>query len=112
MSRVLDQLQANAWITGLRRSQSLTRKDLTVLALSEHRVKIHPIIDWTDKDVFLYLKEHDLPYHPLWHEGYISIGDWHTSHKVTADMDPEQARFFGLKRECGLHEKVTTDFSI
>lgn len=112
MNRILEELGAQAWITGLRRTQSLSRKDLTVLALAGHRVKIHPIIDWTDKDIYLYLKKYDLPYHPLWHEGYISVGDWHTSHKVSAEMDPEQARFFGLKRECGLHENVTTDFSI
>lgn len=112
MNRALNELEAHAWIAGLRRGQSSTRKDLTVLAISGKRLKVHPIIDWTDRDVYLYLKKHDLPYHPLWHEGYISIGDVHTTHKITPDMDQEAARFFGLKRECGLHDDVKTDFVI
>lgn len=110
MDKALDELEINAWISGLRRQQSVTRKDLPVLAAQKGRVKVHPIIDWTDRDIGAYLTKHDLPYHPLWDEGYTSIGDWHTSHKLTGDMNPEKARFFGLKRECGLHEEV--DFSI
>jgi phosphoadenosine phosphosulfate reductase len=44
-----------------------------------------------------------LPYHPLWHEGYVSIGDWHTTRSLAEAGDVEATRFFGLKRECGLH---------
>jgi phosphoadenosine phosphosulfate reductase len=110
MNRALEELKIDAWLTGLRRQQSSTRKNLTVLATSKGRVKIHPIVDWTDKNVFEYLKKRDLPYHPLWEDGYVSIGDWHTSHKLTAGMTVEETRFFGLKRECGLHEDA--DFVI
>lgn len=110
MNRALGELKIDAWLTGLRRQQSSTRKSLTVLATSKGRVKIHPIVDWTDRDVFEYLKRHDLPYHPLWEDGYVSIGDWHTSHKLTEGMTAEETRFFGLKRECGLHEDA--DFVI
>jgi len=53
--------------------------------------------------VFAYLRRHDLPYHPLWHEGYVSIGDWHTTRSLAEAGDAEATRFFGLKRECGLH---------
>lgn len=67
------------------------------------RWKFHPLADWTDRDVGLNLKRHDFPYHPLWEQGYTSIGDVHTSHRWEPGMDPEDARFFGLKRECGLH---------
>lgn len=110
VDRALSELGINAWISGLRRQQSVTRKNLPVLAAQKGRIKIHPIIDWTDMDIGAYLTKHDLPYHPLWDEGYTSIGDWHTSHKLTGDMNPEEARFFGMKRECGLHEEV--DFVI
>ncbi len=106
MQRALDELEAKVWVAGLRRSQSQSRKDLPVIAGSGDRLKLHPIIDWTDRDVFDYLQEHDLPYHPLWHEGYVSLGDWHTSRKLTDGMTAEETRFFGLKRECGLHEDV------
>ena len=60
--------------------------------------------DWSDRDVFDYLTRHDLPYHPLWEQGYPSIGDWHTTRRLSDVADPEATRFFGLKRECGLHE--------
>lgn len=104
MRRALLELQAQAWMAGLRRSQASTREDLAVAALQDGRLKLHPIIDWSDRDVHHYLSEHHLPYHPLWDKGYVSIGDVHTSRPLTADLTPEQTRFFGLKRECGLHE--------
>jgi len=103
MGRALRDLDARAWITGLRRSQSSTRAGLQTLAAQDGRVKVHPIYDWSNKDVHQYLTRHDLPYHPLWHEGYVSIGDVQTSRPLGADMTEEETRFFGLKRECGLH---------
>jgi len=65
--------------------------------------KVHPLADWSDRDVGMYLQRHGLPYHPLWEQGYVSIGDTHTSRRWEPGMDPEDTRFFGLKRECGLH---------
>jgi len=112
MNRALDELNATAWLAGLRRQQSSSREKLTVLALAKDRLKIHPIIDWTDKNVHDYLKANDLPYHPLWEQGYISIGDTHTTRKLEDGMSEEETRFFGLKRECGLHEGTDSDFTI
>jgi phosphoadenosine phosphosulfate reductase len=106
MRRALDEHNAEAWLSGVRSQQSSSRAERKVLELQNGRYKVHPILDWTDRDVFLYLKEHDLPYHPLWEQGYVSIGDWHTSKPLTADMAEEDTRFFGLKRECGLHQDV------
>ena len=103
MGRALEELGAQAWITGLRRSQSSTRAGLQTLAVQDGRVKVHPIYDWSNKDVHQYLTKHDLPYHPLWFEGYVSIGDVQTSRPMGADMTEEETRFFGLKRECGIH---------
>jgi phosphoadenosine phosphosulfate reductase len=104
MQRALDELDAHGWIVGLRRSQASTRRELGVLGIQDGYLKVHPIVDWNDKHVYDYLTRHDLPYHPLWEQGYPSIGDWHTSHKLTDGMAEEETRFFGLKRECGLHE--------
>jgi len=104
MQRALDELGAKGWIVGLRRSQSSTRKKLDVLGIQNGFLKVHPIVDWNDKKVFDYMFEHDLPYHPLWEQGYISIGDTHTSHRLVDGVTEEEVRFFGLKRECGLHE--------
>jgi phosphoadenosine phosphosulfate reductase len=104
MQRALRELGAQAWLTGLRRSQSATREHLEVAGRQDGRTKVLPIVDWTDRDVHRYLEAEKLPYHPLWDQGYVSIGDTHTSRPLTADLTPEQTRFFGLKRECGLHE--------
>lgn len=104
MQRALDQLQAKTWFSGIRRSQSGSRADLPVLAEQYGCYKVHPIIDWNDRDVSRYLKKHQLPYHPLWEQGYVSVGDIHTSQPLQPGMLEEETRFFGLKRECGLHE--------
>lgn len=106
MQRALEELGANAWIAGLRRQQSKSRQELQVLMARNGRFKVHPLVDWTDRDVYRYLAKHNLPYHPLWHEGYVSIGDVHTTHRLMEGMSEEETRFFGLKRECGLHEHV------
>ncbi|MFZ5638154.1 MAG: phosphoadenylyl-sulfate reductase [Pseudomonadota bacterium] len=104
MQRALRELGVRTWIAGLRRTQSDSRTNIDILELRDGRWKLHPIADWTDRDVWQYLQRHDLPYHPLWHEGYVSIGDIHTTRRLEDGMNPEETRFFGLKRECGLHE--------
>ncbi len=103
MVRAMDELRVGTWFAGLRRVQSKSRKDLPILQVKEGRFKVHPVIDWTDRDVYHYLKRHDLPYHPLWEEGYVSIGDHHSTSPLLAGMSEEDTRFQGLKRECGLH---------
>ena len=106
MQRALGELRAEAWFAGLRRQQASSREGLDVVAEQNGRFKVHPLIDWTDRDVYRYLVDHDLPYHPLWHQGYVSIGDVHTTRRLDDGMTEEETRFFGLKRECGLHEHV------
>lgn len=112
MARALDELDPRAWIAGLRRDQAKERSRLRVLEVSSGRIKAHPIIDWTDRDVYGYLTAHELPYHPLWGEGYLSIGDVHTTRKLTEGVSADQLRFFGVKRECGLHEDIDADYEI
>lgn len=104
MQRALSELGVRTWIAGLRRSQSRSRANVDFLELRDGRWKLHPIADWSDRDVWQYMQQHDLPYHPLWHEGYVSIGDIHTTRRLEPGMSEEDTRFFGLKRECGLHE--------
>lgn len=106
MRRALDELGARTWFTGLRRSQSTSRRNTPVLELRNGRYKVSPLVDWTDRDIWVYLKQHDLPYHPLWDEGYVSIGDFHTTSRWEPGMRAEDTRFFGLKRECGIHGDV------
>jgi len=103
MQRALSELGARTWIAGLRRSQTQTRSAIDFLELRDGRWKFHPIADWNDRDVWNHLQTHKLPFHPLWEQGYISIGDVHTTQPWQPGMREEDTRFFGLKRECGLH---------
>ena len=106
MQRALVDLGAGTWFAGLRRQQSLSRANAPVLDYRQGRWKVHPIVDWTDRDVGMYLRRYDLPYHPLWDQGYVSIGDTHTTRRWEPGMREEDTRFFGIKRECGLHLDV------
>jgi len=104
LDRALQTLGAQSWFSGLRRTQSASRAHTAPIEFKRGRYKVHPILDWTDRDVGRYLKQHALPYHPLWERGYPSIGDWHTTRSLVEAGSEEGVRFFGLKRECGLHE--------
>jgi phosphoadenosine phosphosulfate reductase len=104
MKRAQKDLEVKTWFAGLRRSQADTRQSLSVLQTLKQHFKLYPIIDWSNKDVHYYLKEHNLPYHPLWDQGYVSVGDWHTSRPLEVGMSEQDTRFFGQQRECGLHE--------
>jgi phosphoadenosine phosphosulfate reductase len=106
MQQALADLGAGTWFAGLRRQQSLSRATTPALDHRHGRWKVHPIVDWTDRDVGRYLQRHDLPYHPLWDKGYVSIGDTHTTRRWEPGMREEDTRFFGIKRECGLHLDV------
>lgn len=104
MERALDELDVGTWFAGLRRAQSGSRKDTSFVEKQGRRYKVHPIADWSDRDVHEYLRRHDLPYHPLWDKGYVSIGDMHSTRSLAEVDSIEETRFRGLKRECGLHE--------
>lgn len=104
MRRALRELQAGTWFAGLRRRQSRSRRNIPFLEFSGDRWKVHPIADWTDRDVGRYLHRHRLPRHPLRAKGYVSIGDRHSTRPIHEVQHVEQTRFHGQKRECGLHE--------
>lgn len=106
MQRALRELSVGTWYSGIRQQQASTRAGTRLAEYRNGRIKFHPIIDWTDRQVHDYLCRHELPYHPLWEKGYVSIGDWHTTRPLSEVDNIEDTRFFGLKRECGLHESV------
>jgi phosphoadenosine phosphosulfate reductase len=93
----------DAWITGLRREQAPTRTTVSALERDEARGiwKVNPLADWTDKDVWRYIADHDLPYNPLHDRGYESIG----CAPCTQPGAGREGRWAGQdKTECGLHE--------
>ncbi len=104
LDRALCELHGSTWFAGLRRTQAKTRSYIFPIEFKRGRYKVHPLFDWSDRDIGHYLEKHRLPYHPLWEQGYVSIGDWHTTRSLAEAQSPDELRFFGLKRECGLHE--------
>ncbi|CAI8327369.1 MAG: Phosphoadenosine phosphosulfate reductase [Opitutia bacterium UBA7350] len=113
MNRAVKELGAQAWLSGLRRQQSSTRLERPIAQKQNKTWKVYPILDWSDRDIYQYLNENKLPYHPLWDQGYVSVGDWHSTTRLSAGMQAEDTRFNGLKRECGLHEPTGgTDYQI
>ncbi len=112
MQRALSELGVKAWIAGLRSTQTEHRQNLNKVGLQDGRIKIHPILDWSRERVDEYLKEHDLPRHPLYEQGYRSIGDWHSTIPVAPDQDERAGRFLGAQKECGLHLSAEANTSL
>ncbi len=95
-----------AWITSVKRVDAPTRAHMKTLMWDEKfgLVKINPLATWSDDDVAYYLRSHDLPEHPLWAEGYASIGCAAMTTKPQVPGDRRSGRWVGLdKEECGLH---------
>jgi len=112
MNRALKELGADVWMSGLRRSHSQTRADRRFAERQKKTLKVYPILDWADAQVELYMRQHDLPPHPLAESGYVTMGDWHSTRPATKE-EAEASRFNGEKYECGLHlESGTPDFQI
>ena len=103
MQRALDDLNVTAWLAGLRAEQTDHRASLRTVETQDGRYKIHPVLDWSTKDLHEYFKAHDLPYHPLYYQGYASIGDVHSTRPITDQQHEREGRFSGLRQECGLH---------
>ena len=95
-----------AWITSLKRADAPTRARAPVVGWDTvfGLVKVNPLATWTDDDVDGYLRDHDLPVHPLVPKGYLSIGCAPTTRPVAAGEDRRAGRWSGTgKTECGLH---------
>lgn len=96
-----------AWITGIRRDQSPTRRDTPAVKWDDKfgLVKVNPLVRWTEKDVWAYLAAHDVPYNPLHDRQYASIGCTHCTRPIQAGEDMRAGRWAGAgKLECGLHK--------
>lgn len=99
----------DAWVTGIRRAQSVSRRNARKVELDAVRglVKVQPLADWSDEDVVGYLYRHDVPYNALHDEGYPSIGCFPCTRAVAGGDDPRSGRWAGTaKTECGLHLPV------
>ena len=101
-----DFLQSNdGWISGVRRDQTAVRKQLDIIEERDNGIiKFHPMLDWTNRLIYQYIRENNLPKHPLEDAGYVSIGCVPCTHKWTDADDKRGGRWVGSnKTECGLH---------
>ncbi len=108
LKRKLSNLKA--WITGLRREQAVTRSDMEVLEWDEafSLVKINPLFGWTEKNIWKYIKDNDVPYNKLHDAGYRSIGCAPCTRAVKESDDVRAGRWWWEapeQKECGLHIK-------
>jgi len=95
-----------AWLTALKRDDGPTRANAPIVSWDAAfgLVKVNPLATWTNDDITSYLVDHQLPQHPLWSQGYRSIGCAPTTRPVVEGEDPRAGRWAGLdKSECGLH---------
>jgi phosphoadenosine phosphosulfate reductase len=94
----------DAWITGRKAFQAVTRANLPLFEADVGRIKINPIITWTRTDIEAYFAEHDLPRHPLEADGYLSIGCMPCTSRVEPGEDARAGRWRGSSKvECGIH---------
>ncbi len=103
MQRILAKM--HAWVAGVRRDQTTNRSQLSVLEPQPSGLlKIHPMLNWTRDDIQTYIHEHDLPAHPLYAQGYRSIGCAPCTRPTLTLEDERSGRWAGTgKTECGLH---------
>jgi phosphoadenosine phosphosulfate reductase len=102
-------LNYRAWVTGLRRDQSVTRANIRTLEIDRVHggiVKLAPLADWTDRDVWDYVRRNDVPYNALYDQGYQSIGCAPCTRAVVAGEDARSGRWWwetDAPKECGMH---------
>ena len=100
----------DAWISGRKAFQSVTRENLPRSEIEQGRLKINPLGDWTKDDLEAYFAEHDLPRHPLEEKGYLSVGCEPCTSVVKPGEDPRAGRWRGWdKVECGIHSPNNPD---
>ena len=98
----------DAWISAIRRDQTPNRARAGIVEWDAKfgLVKVNPLANWSNSDVWRYLVENDVPYNPLHDRGYRSIGCWPCTRAVGANEDDRAGRWSGSARqECGLHTR-------
>ena len=100
----------DAWISGRKAFQSVTRQNLPRFEVEDGRLKINPLGDWTKDDLEAYFEEHDLPRHPLEAQGFLSVGCQPCTSPGAPGEDPRAGRWRGWdKTECGIHVPGAAD---
>jgi phosphoadenosine phosphosulfate reductase len=103
LDRAFALLGVSCWASGVRGRQTDHRRGMHPLDPVRGAWSLRPLLSWTSRDVYYYMEEHGLPQHPLFAEGYSTVGDWHSSGPDGVEASGRATRFGGLKEECGIH---------
>ncbi|MEB3266726.1 MAG: phosphoadenylyl-sulfate reductase [Cyanobacteriota bacterium] len=103
LDRAFQDLGVTCWASGVRRSQTDYRQGMQLLERVRGCWSLRPLLNWTSRDVYYYMLEHDLPQHPLFEQGYSTVGDWHSSGPDDGSASGRATRFGGVHQECGIH---------
>ena len=103
LDNALEKYSIQCWGSGVRSQQTTNRGKMKFIELIRDTLSIRPLLGWSQKDIFYYMKEKDLPQHPLFMQGYSTVGDWHSSSAESSNTKGRSTRFGGIKQECGLH---------
>ncbi len=100
----------DVWICGLRHEQSVTRKDMKIVEWDDihNKIKVNPLINWTEEDVWTYIRQNRVPYNKLHDQGYPSIGCQPCTRAIRPSEDIRAGRWWWESpehRECGLHQR-------
>ncbi|MBI4444838.1 MAG: phosphoadenylyl-sulfate reductase [Acidobacteria bacterium] len=96
----------DAWVSGLRREQSLTRTSIFKVEQDGNRIKINPLVEWTEAEVWDYIRKNQVPYNRLHDQNYPSIGCAPCTRAIVPGEDPRAGRWWWeleTHKECGLH---------
>jgi phosphoadenosine phosphosulfate reductase len=101
----------DVWINGVRADQSNVRKNFPVEAPAPfNTIRFHPMLDWSPKMIFDYLRQYNIPHHPLEEKGYLSIGCEPCTRRIDMYADAREGRWYGLKKtECGLNTDLASN---
>ncbi len=99
----LEKYNVHCWASGVRASQTENRNRMKFLEIIRQRFSLRPLLNWTNKEIFYYMEENNLPAHPLFIKGYSTVGDWHYSCPDGKEIKGRATRFGGIKQECGIH---------
>ena len=103
LEKALEKNNIRCWASGVRSNQTDNRNKMKFLDFIRERFSLRPLLTWTSKDIYYYMKENKLPTHPLFLKGYSTVGDWHSSAPDNNDKQGRSTRFGGIKQECGIH---------
>ena len=106
--RAMKDLRPRAWLRGIRRNQADTRKNRQIIEWSPRYecYAVSPLLTWSGREIYAYMKQHDLPFHPLYEKGYFSIGcnPLSCTRPIQPGEDPRSGRWAGRdKVECGIN---------